>query len=232
MLNTKKHREVMLTILKKIYQKDGLRGLLGFKGGTAAMLFYNLPRFSVDLDFDLLDESKKEWVLAEIKKIMEPMGIIKDLTEKHFTLFGLLSYGEGQRGIKIEISKRGSGSKYTSMNYLGTSMLVVEKEDMVACKLAALSTRKRFAVRDMYDMWYFLSNHWELNTTLLCKQTDLGVQESYSLAIKRVEAIKEQELLSGLGELLSESQKTWVKTNLKKELLFLLKLQLELGKQV
>lgn len=230
MLNIKKHREVMLAILKKIYQKEGLRGVLGFKGGTAAMLFYNLPRFSVDLDFDLLDESKKEWVLGEIRKIMESLGVVRDVTEKHFTLFGLLSYGEGQRGVKIEISKRGSGSKYNAMSYLGTSMLVVKKEDMVACKLAALATRRRFAVRDMYDMWYFLNNHWELNEEVLKIQTNVNLEDSYKLAIKRVENVKDSELLSGLGELLTERQKVWVKNSLKEELLFLLKLQLELGK--
>lgn len=229
MLNAKKHREVMLAILKRIYHKESLRGILGFKGGTAAMLFYNLPRFSVDLDFDLLDESKKDLVLEEIKKIIEPLGTIKDLVEKHFTLFGLLSYGEGQRGVKIEISKRGSGARHIMMNYLGSSMLVVVKEDMVACKLAALSTRKRFAVRDMYDMWYFLNNHWDLNADLLSKQTKVSFRDSYTLAIKRVEAIKEQEMLSGLGELLTEKQKVWVKNNLKQELLFLLKLQQELS---
>ena len=230
MLNTNLHKEIMLSILRKIYEKEGLRSILGFKGGTAAMLFYDLPRFSIDLDFDLLDEAKKEWVLQELKKIIQPLGEIRDLTEKHFTLFGLLNYVKGQRNLKIEISKRGSTSVYTPMHYLGTSMMVVTRDDMVACKMAALATRKRFAMRDMYDTWYFLSNHWEMDETVLKNQTGVEIKKSLEWAIDRVEKVKNNEILSGLGELLSEKQKDWVKSKLKNELLFLLRLQLDLRK--
>lgn len=230
MLNVKLHREIMLTILHKIYSKEGLRSVLGFKGGTAAMLFYDLPRFSVDLDFDLLDESKRAWVQVELQKILHPLGEIKEVTEKHFTLFGLLNYEKGQRNLKIEISKRGSQSIYQPMNYLGASMMVVTRDDMVACKMAALATRKHFAMRDMYDMWYFLSNHWEMDEEVLRHQTGVATEISLKLAIERVEKIENNRILEGLGELLTEKQKDWVKSKLKDELLFLLRLQLELRK--
>ena len=52
------HGNILLMILKDIYSDTTLAPFLGFKGGTAAMLFYGLDRNSVDLDFDLLDESK------------------------------------------------------------------------------------------------------------------------------------------------------------------------------
>jgi predicted nucleotidyltransferase component of viral defense system len=54
-----KHRNVLLMILKDIYSDATISPLLGFKDGTALHLFYYLPRFSIDLDFDLLDEEKK-----------------------------------------------------------------------------------------------------------------------------------------------------------------------------
>jgi len=50
--------------------------VLGFKGGTAAMLFYGLPRFSVDLDFDLLDSDKKELVLEKISQLLPRYGVL------------------------------------------------------------------------------------------------------------------------------------------------------------
>ena len=53
MLNKKKHRQVMFEILRDIYRSE-LGFYLGFKGGTMLYFFYNLNRFSVDLDFDLL----------------------------------------------------------------------------------------------------------------------------------------------------------------------------------
>jgi len=46
----------MVQLLKDIYSDIELANYLGFKGGTALMFFYELPRFSVDLDFNLIHE--------------------------------------------------------------------------------------------------------------------------------------------------------------------------------
>jgi predicted nucleotidyltransferase component of viral defense system len=78
-----KHRNVLLMILKDIYSDTTISPSLGFKGGTALHLFYNLPRFSIDLDFDLLDEEKKEYVFKKILEIAEQYGKIKDKTKKN-----------------------------------------------------------------------------------------------------------------------------------------------------
>ena len=48
MLNIQKHKDIMVRVLKDIYMDNTLGPLLGFKGGTAAMLCYELNRFSVD----------------------------------------------------------------------------------------------------------------------------------------------------------------------------------------
>lgn len=87
MLDLARHKTILINLLKDIYSDVELRTILGFKGGTAAMMFYDLPRFSVDLDFDLLNEEKKELVLEKIKKILPPYGEIHDAAEKRFTLF-------------------------------------------------------------------------------------------------------------------------------------------------
>lgn len=65
MLDQEKHRFTLINILKDIYSDPDLRTVLGFKGGTAAMLSYDLPRLSVDLDFDLLDADKKSQFLRK-----------------------------------------------------------------------------------------------------------------------------------------------------------------------
>ena len=65
---------------------------MGFKGGTAAFMFYNLPRFSVDLDFDLLDETQEYNVFNKIEKIVKHYGKIKEARKKRFNLFFLISY--------------------------------------------------------------------------------------------------------------------------------------------
>lgn len=58
-LNINRHKSILTEILKAIYEDATLAPLLGFKGGTAAALNYDLPRFSVDLDFDLLDPAQE-----------------------------------------------------------------------------------------------------------------------------------------------------------------------------
>jgi predicted nucleotidyltransferase component of viral defense system len=63
-LNIPTHKTILFQILKDIYSDTTIAPFLGFKGGTATLLFYNLDRFSVDLDFDLLDESKENYVLT------------------------------------------------------------------------------------------------------------------------------------------------------------------------
>jgi predicted nucleotidyltransferase component of viral defense system len=82
----------MLQILKDIYTDTSIAPFLGFKGGTAVYLFYKLERFSVDLDFDLLDQTKKDAVFDKITAILKNYGQLKDARQKRYSLFFLLSY--------------------------------------------------------------------------------------------------------------------------------------------
>jgi len=94
-------------ILKDIYTDATLAPILGFKGGTCAYFFYNLPRFSVDLDFDLLTNQKdQQAIFAKIIEILKSYGTLKDQRIKRYTIFALLSYGESDCNIKIEINLR------------------------------------------------------------------------------------------------------------------------------
>ena len=45
MTDINKHKFFLVSILKDIYSDIELANSLGFKGGTAQMLFYDLPRF-------------------------------------------------------------------------------------------------------------------------------------------------------------------------------------------
>jgi predicted nucleotidyltransferase component of viral defense system len=67
--------------LRDVYADASIASLLGFKGGTCAYFFYDLPRFSVDLDFDLLtsDESNQKLVFETVRKILEQHGQINGM---------------------------------------------------------------------------------------------------------------------------------------------------------
>ncbi len=225
MLNKDLHRTAFINALDEIYSDPQIRTLLGFKGGTAAMLFYELPRFSVDLDFDLLDQNKKDLAFAKLKEILPKVGRVDQAQDKYYTLFFLIDYKKGERNLKIEISKRPSKAEYDVKNYLGLPMLVMKEDDMAAGKLAALTTRKRFATRDMFDAWYFLRNSWPIDEQVLKEKTGFSLPKALKTAQKRIMTIKKTEILYGLGELLDNKQKAWAKEKLQEDLLFQLRLR-------
>lgn len=227
MLNPVLHKNILIQILKRIYSNSLFGPNLGFKGGTAAMMFYGLPRFSVDLDFDLLNPDLENKILTDLPKVLQKIGIIQEVTKKKYTLLSILSYQKGQRLIKIEISRRPvSNDQYEKMNFLGVPMLVVKQPDMIASKLSALLTRKKFASRDVFDIWYFLKNNWEINEDILLAETGFSKKTAFTKAQNMIEKIDPDLFMPGLGELVDNKTKFWIKNHLKEEVLFLLKTNL------
>jgi predicted nucleotidyltransferase component of viral defense system len=224
--NFEKHKDIMVNILKDIYINTSLGPILGFKGGTAALLFHDLPRFSVDLDFDLLDAGQEEYVFERVKEIVGKYGKVKSQKKKYFTLFFELSYLDKDRNIKVEINRRSFGSRYEVLNYYGISMKVMIKEDMFANKLVAMYERVERTNRDIFDLWFFLQNGWPINKDLVEKRSGMSYGELLSQCIKKLEKVSNEQILSGMGELLSEKQKDWAKAKLKIEILFLLRVKL------
>lgn len=227
MLNKEKHQLIMGRILMDIYTNISIASFLGFKGGTCAYLFYGLPRFSVDLDFDLLVAGKQKPVFDELKNILNNYGKIKDSYIKRNTVFFLLSYGEEDYNIKIEVSTREKipniENHFDLREYLGISMLVAKKPYLFASKLAALTLRKETAVRDIYDIWYFAENSWDIDREVLKAWTEKELKEYLGDCILFIEKIKDNQMLKGIGELVKEEEKKWIKNELKKEVVFLLK---------
>lgn len=227
MLNPEKHKSILIKILKGIYSDPTIGPALGFKGGTAAFMFYELNRFSVDLDFDLLDSKKEDYIMKRIEEIISPFGKIKSNWKKYYTLFFELSYAEEEHNIKIEISRRPTEAKFEIKNYLGISMKVMSREDMTANKLMAMYERMERTHRDIFDVWFFLQNDWPINKKLLEKRAQMSFSDFLKKCIEALEKLDNHNILAGLGELLDAKQKAWVKANLKKDTIFLLKLALE-----
>lgn len=216
---------VMAQILKDIYSEISLVSTLGFKGGTAAFMFYDLPRFSVDLDFDLLDDSdeSRDMVFEKIRDIISKYGEIKDVQRKFATIFFALSYETGSHQIKIEINCRKTGASYEMRNYFGTPVLVSRKDSMFSAKLVALMNRKEFAARDLFDVYIFLKNLWDLDGKVFAAYGITSEREYIEKCVYFIENIADSTLLKDLGELIDEKQKEFVKTKIKTETLFLMK---------
>lgn len=224
------HKNTLLHILKDIYSDQTIGSSLGFKGGTAAYLFYDLCRFSVDLDFDLLDHNQEEYVFEQVQKILEKYGIIKESRKKRFNFFYLLSYENkihNAYNIKIEINRRSFGSEYEIKSYLGIPMKVMVKQDMAAHKLVAMFERLGTTNRDIFDVWFFLKNNWPINEKIIETRTNMLMKEFLQKCIDGLDSMSDRGILSGLGELLDAQQKVWAKKHLRNETIFLLKLKLE-----
>ncbi len=224
------HKNILIKILKDIYAEATIGPILGFKGGTAVYLFYALNRFSVDLDFDLLDTKKEDHVCEQVKNILEQYGTVKEAKKKQFNLFYVLAYDDkvpGAQNVKVEINRREFGSKYEVKSYLGISMKVMVQEDMFAHKLCAMYERIGKTNRDIFDVWYFLQHNWPVNTEIVEARTGMRFKDFVQQCIAALEKTGDHTMLSGMGELLDVSQKEWVKAKLRTETIFLLKLKLE-----
>jgi predicted nucleotidyltransferase component of viral defense system len=230
MLNKEKHQLIMGQILKDIYTDTTISSLLGFKGGTCAYFFYNLPRFSVDLDFDLLvaSEKNKKIIFEKITSIMSKYGKLKDKHIKKFTIFALLSYEKGKYNIKLEVNTRETikniSEHYKTKERLGISTLVAKKDYIFASKLAALTSRNETAMRDIYDIHYFAKNNWDINHKVIEERSGKNTEKYLIDCIDFIEKIKDNQILKGLGELVnSEKEKAWIKNHLRNDSIFMLK---------
>jgi len=199
MLDINKHKLYLFQILKDIYEDKELSGILGFKGGTALMFFYDLPRFSVDLDFNLLNPDKEKQVYNKIT--------------------GILS----EHKLKIEISKRDFDDSYEIKNLLGVSIKVMVKPDMFAHKLCALMDRKAITNRDVFDCWFFMNRKTPLNKSIVEERMGMPLPDYLQKCIDMLQTMSDKGLLNGLGELMDDEMKNFVRHKLRTESITLMK---------
>jgi predicted nucleotidyltransferase component of viral defense system len=220
------HKTLMFQILKEMYSDTGVSPFIGFKGGTAALMFYGLPRFSTDLDFDLLKSNKEEMVTAKVELILKKFGTIKETHNRAFNLFWLLSYGDAAHNIKVEINRRQFGSSFELKTYLGVPMLVMSREDMFAHKLMAMYERIGKTSRDIFDVWFFLSQRFPINKEIVENRSMMKFDELVIACIIKLEKLNNRHILDGVGELIAENQKDWARAKLKEETISLLQLRI------
>jgi predicted nucleotidyltransferase component of viral defense system len=207
----------MVQILKDISTDIAIAGNLGFKGGSALMFFYDLPRFSVDLDFNLINNSKEEFVFQKIRDIVLKYGTIHDEAIKHYGVILVVNYGTGERKLKIEISNRNFKDKYEIKSFLGIPIKVMTQENMFAHKLCALLDRSSIANRDIFDCWFFMNRQTPVNRSIIEHRMGMPYQEYLQNCIDYLEKNKNLNILQGLGELMDPEMKTFVRNKLKDE---------------
>ena len=197
---------------------------LGFKGGTALMFFYDLPRFSVDLDFNLLDPAKEKLVYEKVRTILLKNGGIHDEAMKFHGPVIVLNYGYGERKLKVEISNRQWDDRYEVKNLLGIDMLVMKEPYMFAHKLCALLDCDEVTSHEIFDTWFFMQRRTLLSKRTVENRMQIPLDQYLQECINLLETVQDNKLLFGLGELMEEEMKKFVRTRLRSETISLLRL--------
>jgi predicted nucleotidyltransferase component of viral defense system len=223
MIDINRHKFFLVQILKDIYSDIELADCLGFKGGTALMFFYELPRFSVDLDFNLINTGKEKIVYEKVRGILLKYGTIHDEAEKFYGPLIVLDYGIGERKLKVEISTRLFDNRYEIKNFLGINIKVMVLSDMFAHKLCALLDRNSMTNRDIFDCWFFMKNHSPVNKDIIESRMDMPFADYIQKCIDQLESLNDKGLLQGIGELMDYEMKNFVRSNLRTVTIGLLK---------
>ena len=223
MANINKHKFFLMQILKDIYSDIELANSLGFKGGTALMFFYELPRISVDLDFYLLDLTKEKTVYEKVRRILLKYGKIFDEALKFYGPIIVLDYGVGERKLKVEISNRQWKNQYERKNLLGINMEVMVAPDIFAHKLCALLDRGELTNRDIFDSWFFMQKQMPINKEIVETRMEMSLADYIQKCINHLEKMSDQGILNGLGELMDEDMKKFVRTKLRTETISMLR---------
>lgn len=203
-------REYLQVItLNSIYKHD-LGKSMFFTGGTALRFFYNMPRFSEDLDFDTHDMDFEEFreILEYVKKGLAKEGFsVNTYSEKRNRLYtGELYFKDlmksykitDQRGldlmIKVEVYKpqwelRHESGVLSLYGYNFSSVLL-DKGHLFSEKLCALFNRGRG--RDVYDTLFMLKKRFPFCEDVLFANKIKG--SPGELILKHLEGLSEKEL--------------------------------------
>lgn len=218
MLNQDEHKQVMIKILLDLVSDKSLSAKLGFKGGTALFLMYGLDRFSTDLDFDLIGSGGKREI-SKIDKIVENNLKILDKKTKRFTWYWMGSYKKGEHKIKVEINTREYPNRYGENDFRGYLVKVLEREYIFAHKLCAVMDRKNLQNRDLYDVWWMFDHDFPINEAIIKLRMGKNLKKYLSEILEMVRKLpKKYDILHGLGEVMGEGKKDWVKAKLLIEL--------------
>lgn len=182
-------REYLQARVLQALQDHGVFLNWAFLGGTALRFLYNIPRYSEDLDFSLIDPDKDcgfEEILRKIKFLFESenYGIsikispTKTVMSAFLKFPGLLNelgispHKDEVLSIKFEVDTnppKGAEMSTTIIRHFVTvNINHYDKASLLAGKLHAVLSRQYTKGRDLYDLvWYLSDRTWPAPNYLL-----------------------------------------------------------------
>jgi len=207
------YREQMIIEVVQAVAKTEAGSQIAFKGGTALKLFYGLPRYSEDVDYDSLHGRSPQELMNSLKDLfIKRRWEITDEAVKYFTVLLELRFAGPERRfrVKIEISTREKALETTIQSFRGVPILILEPSFLMTEKL--LSFIDRQAGRDIFDAWFILYHGYPLNDSLI-EGTFNGYEGFYRAMLDIVERADKNRILRDTGKLLGQDHRNWIKTS-------------------
>lgn len=205
------HEEFEMRVLDDM-RKIRILDQLIFGGGTMLRLCFDLARYSIDLDFYLIKDTKNflPWS-KKLTGMFHRMGAeITDEWEKHYSFLWEIRLSPYPRRLKIEVRKSADQSQKSEINIahstfspLQVRLRTLTLQQMWMNKAHALSDRKE--IRDAYDL-EFLTRRGAGDF----RTFDGSFIEKLSEALG---SFSEQDFKSKLGGVLDEEERQLVLSN-------------------
>jgi len=176
------HKSYLHRLLIEIVDQPDLAHHLALKGGTCAAMLGFLDRFSVDLDFDVLEGADEAMLRKVFHSVFERQGFTLTL-EFEKALFFQLRYPSAPRKrstLKVSASNLFvKANRYKVQYFPEIDRLVNSQtiETMFANKLVAITDRyaqhKTIAGRDIYDIHHFFIQGYRYEGAVIQERTGM-----------------------------------------------------------
>ena len=171
-------REYLQARILQSLQRAGAMQAVAFHGGTCLRFLYDIPRYSEDLDFALELQPESYDFRAYLERIVRDFTAEaytvdvklnqKRVVDKAFVRFGGLLYELGLSGhktevlaIKIEVDTRPPAQANLMTTplhkHVALNLHHHDPATLLAGKLHAVLQREYLKGRDIYDLWWYLS---------------------------------------------------------------------------
>ncbi len=229
-MRKQQHKSIMFQILQILFDSEYAK-ILWLKWWTALYFFYWLPRFSVDLDFDILKDltkdeitDLKQWIFELLKNNLWKKWIkIKPEWTLAYSFKFIVQYW-GEKKLKLEFNTKMYENSYNIKSLLWTSVQIMDISYMFAHKLCAFLSRYQqknsIANRDLFDIKFLMENNFPINEKIIKIRTkkmiwkDLDIKWYIKYLLNFIDKHKKEiqnNILYWIWELIDDTQKNYMK---------------------
>ena len=226
------HKSYLNRLLMEIIDQPLLAQTLAFKGGSCAAMLGYLDRFSVDLDFDVLENADEVVIRRSFHRVFDILGFSVKLEFNNVLFFQLRfpSHTGKRNTLKVSASNLSIKANQYKVQYFPEIDRLINSqtiETMFANKLVSLTDRydqhKTIAGRDVYDIHHFFSHGHGYHDEIIRERTGFSALDYFSRLIEFITDHVTQTIINqDLNSLLPNIQFQQVRKILLPETLFML----------